>query len=131
MSRKASSTEITFQGYDRIAKALRNRKALGRVFLVGGVAIKLYPVGVLADAIDRKPRTIIEWEKAGLFPKPMYAVPNTNYKRWYSERQVLFCNQLWLEFRNKGKAKHFPYEEFLKRVRERFYRVDVDAAKET
>jgi len=129
MSRVPLAFCVVIRVTDPVTKQLRNSTRPGRVFTVGGVKIKLFPIGVMAEALDRKQRTIIEWEKQKLFPTPMYAVPNSRTKRWYSEAQILACNELWLQYRGNGKSKHFPVEEFLMKIRSFFYKVDIDRAK--
>lgn len=130
MGRVPDAMCVTIQVMEPVArKRTVAARRPGRVFEVGGMPIKLFPIGVMAEAIDRKQRTIVEWERSKLFPKPMYAVPKSRCVRWYSERQILAANALWLRYREKGKAKHFPVTEFLAELRGFFYTVDVDAAK--
>lgn len=128
--RKRPGLCIEFKVWDKLNHRLATVVREGRVFLVDGVPIKLFPIRVMAEAIDRIPRTIVDWERAGKFPKPMYAIPNARTKRWYSEHQILKLNEIWMSYRHKGKARHFPVADFLKEIRNIFYKIDTLKLKE-
>ena len=121
---------VAFQVWDKAGKRLRTVERRGKMFEVDGVYVKLFPIRVMAEAIDRTTRTLGNWERQGLFPKPMFKVPGTNCLRWYSEAQILRLNQIWLEFRDQGKGMHFDRDAFLSRIREVFYKADLERIKE-
>lgn len=104
------------------------REHAGRSFSVDDVEVRLFKVSVLAEAIDRKQRRIVDWERAGIFPRPMYTVPGSNYKRWYSEGQILMANAVWQKHREKGKSRHFDLQAFLQEINDQFYQVDLQRA---
>lgn len=99
----------------------------GKMFDVGGVQIELFTVEVLAEAIDRKSDTIITWEKAGVFPKPVFqlSVRNTvGKRRLYSAVQVMNLHHLlWGKY--QARKKTLPLEEFLAEVKRVFYAKSV------
>jgi hypothetical protein len=107
----------------------------GRVFNVPAGAgvpegpVYLYPIGVMAAAIDREPIMIVRWEAKKLWPKPMWVVPDKKIKRWYSRDQIKMAHRIyWALARGDhgvGHSRHFPHDEFLKRVRAEFYAVDA------
>jgi hypothetical protein len=49
----------------------------GRVMVVGGRPVELFPVRVMGRACERSTRTIERWEAAGLFPRPLYRRTST------------------------------------------------------
>jgi hypothetical protein len=69
----------------------------GRNFMVGETVLELFPVGLMAEAIDREPKTLVKWEKLGLFPKPVYEIEGNLHfgNRWYSAAQLANANTLF------------------------------------
>lgn len=68
----------------------------GHLFELGSGEVELFEVRVMAEAMDRRRRTLIEYEKQSWFPRPMYKMPNS-LKRWYSGVQVLNVHRVvWL-----------------------------------
>ena len=116
---------VKIKQWSRVKKELVSREYGGRLFEIDGKYIKLFPLRVLAAAIDRTQRTITDWEREGIFPKPMYAVPGSNTKRWYSERQILALNEIWMKYRGQGKSAHFDKVAFLRDVAASFYKADL------
>lgn len=117
--------KVDFFVSDGIGKNLRKVFRPGRLFSVQGVDLKLFEVRVMAEAIARTPRTLKDWEREGVFPKPMYTVVGTRCNRWYSERQIRHANTVWLKYRQQGKSQHFDREGFLREIAEQFYLVDL------
>lgn len=78
------------------------RKPKG-VYEADGYEFELYPISILAEAIDRSKQTIIKWEEAGRFPKPLFDIPSTHYvrggetmkPRFYTNHQVMNLHNLW------------------------------------
>lgn len=98
----------------------------GRVFNLEGVSVKLFPVRVLARAIDRTVITIATWEREGRFPKPMWSVTGSNTKRWYSEAQLEALNSVANEYHKQGRSRRLRLGEMLERFRKVFYTADMD-----
>lgn len=46
-----------------------------RKYVVNGHEMELFPIGALARAINRRPRTIHAWEYKGWFPAPLLRSP--------------------------------------------------------
>lgn len=58
---------------------------------IKGVLTRLYPVGVLADALERKPPAMRKWERLGYLPKARWSTPGRNQhgqKRLYTREQI-------------------------------------------
>lgn len=127
--------KVAFFVSDGIGHKLRKVFRPGRLFNVAGVDLKLFEIRVMAEAIGRTPRTLKDWEREGVFPKPMYVVNGTRCNRWYSERQILHANKVWMKYRQQGKSKHFDRTGFLAEIMEDFYLCDMplvdDANKES
>lgn len=101
----------------------------GRLFSVGGIEIAMFPVSVVALAVEREVKCIHRWERAKQWPKPQWLVPDKRCKRWYSGAQI---NAIHTEYKRVSKGSygfshspHFPLSEFLKWVRTNFRTFDV------
>lgn len=55
-----------------------------------GVPTRFYTIGVLADALERKPPAIRKWERLGYLPKPRITTPG----RTYHGQQRLYTREL-------------------------------------
>ncbi len=115
---------LEFNVYDKDFGSEKKVKRYGRVFLVGEKEIELFPIGVLAEIIERSPQTIMIWEKEGGFPKPMYKLPKGKCIRWYSKKQILGIRDLYQKYGRK-RGRFFDKTMFLKEVRERFFLFDA------
>lgn len=88
--------ERNFPGYRRTTK-IKFRKAEfhGKLYSVDGETVELFPVSVMALALDRSPLTLKEYEKEGRFPRPLYEVAGRANRRWYSATQISNIHRLW------------------------------------
>jgi hypothetical protein len=67
----------------------------GHHYAIGDEQVELFTIEVLAEALDRKRVTIIEWEKKKLFPKPVFSLTHgERRRRLYSGVQVLNLHEL-------------------------------------
>lgn len=63
----------------------------------GGDPIELFPISVMAEAVERTPKAIVLWEKQGLFPLPTYKLASggkVSTHRAYSGVQIVAANNL-------------------------------------
>jgi hypothetical protein len=102
----------------------------GRVYEVKGLRIVLFPISVMAAAVGRDRETITLWERDKRWPKTKWQVPDKRTKRWYSKLQIQEVHRIHWEL-CKGdyglaRSRHFPFDEFFKRVRECWHRVDAE-----
>lgn len=97
----------------------------GRTFAVGDRRVELFTLGVLAEAIDRKTNTIVNWERAGKFPKPLYSVPSSKYKRWYSAEQVMNLHHLMHYRYGNAKTCQFDPQQFFTDVSRVYYESEI------
>jgi len=118
------------EGYDpkkRTKPVMHTVERSGRVFQIGNEDIELFPIGVLAEALDRSAHTIKLLELKGEFPKPMFRVAGSRTKRWYSAAQVINLHRLM--YLKNGGRKYFQdrelYELWTKEVKELFYKRTV------
>jgi len=116
-----------FVGYDPkkgTKPVLHTVERTGKMFELDGEQIELFPIGVLAEALDRSAHTIKLAELKGEFPKPMFRVPGSRTKRWYSSIQILNLHRL-MYLRNGGR-KYFQdrdvYELWVQEVKDIFYK---------
>jgi hypothetical protein len=65
----------------------------GERYDLGGETVELFRIGTLAEALDRDVRTLKEWEKAGLLPRPLFEIIGSTHRR-YSAVQVISANRL-------------------------------------
>lgn len=86
----------------------------GVKFDVDGTTVELFPLKVIAEALDRKSVTLTELEKAGKFPKPIFRVEGKGNRRYYSAIQVVNCNNVLVHkwrgrkyFQQKGLVDEF------------------------
>jgi hypothetical protein len=115
---------LEYNIYDKDFQQQRKVKRFGRVFIVGEKEIELFPVGVLAEIIDRTPQTITMWEKQGVFPRPMYKLPSGKCTRWYSKNQILGIQKIYKEV-GPTKSRHFDKERFFSEVKRNFFIFDT------
>lgn len=103
----------------------------GRVFVVSGIEIALFPIAVMAEAVERDTKTLRRWEKEGRWPKPLWKVPDKRCLRWYSRNQIVKAHELYRTFSRGeygfGHSPHFDVIGFCNAIREMFYRVDCEA----
>jgi len=129
--RRVFLAKIHFDVYDRDTKMIKRVERRGRRFKVtADTEVDLFPISVLAEALDRTTQTIMQWERLGLFPKPMYIVTETiRIRRWYSRDQILGIVKLMKRYKKAKKTAigmHFDKEGFLAAVREQFARFDIE-----
>lgn len=130
MTRNVYKAPLELRVWDREKKALYKHTYYGRNFVLEGVAVKLFPVRVLARAIDRTSTTIALWEREGRFPKPMWSVAGSNTKRWYSSAQLQALNSIANEYHTQGRSRRLRVDEMLERFRKAFYTADMDKMRE-
>ncbi len=58
--------------------------------------VEFFRLSVLAESLDRKPDTIREWVKAGVFPKPMVKISGSAIW-YYTAAQVIGMHRLWVK----------------------------------
>jgi hypothetical protein len=102
-----------------------NVQRRGKKYMVAGVEVELFPPNVLAEAIDRKTYLVMRWERASLFPKPMYEVPGKMKRRWYSGEQVMNLHNLMHYRHGNYKSCKFSLPTFLEDVRRVFWKRNV------
>lgn len=127
------TNEIEFQLYVADSGRVIHVRREGRLFIVAGVDISLFPIGILCEAIGRDVQTIRRWERAGLWPKPQWKVPDKRCKRWYSGNQITKIHEIYWDL-SKGDygyshSPHFPLTKFFNQVRNIFYKADLEAVK--
>jgi hypothetical protein len=91
------------------------RRFKARTYAVESGLVELYPVGVLARALNRRPHTLIMWERVGLMPPPWFQLTGaeaTRIKRWYSREQILNLYQV---------KNRFPYSAGNQKLRNHFF----------
>jgi hypothetical protein len=98
----------------------------GKMFDVKGVQLELFSTTVMAEAIDRTRQTLIDWERRGLFPKPIFQISTApgqpGKKRLYASVQVLNLHRLmWNKYQCRSNHT-FKSEEWFADVRLIFYR---------
>lgn len=73
-----------------------NVERRGKVFVVGDREVELFPIRVLAEALDRTSDVIMRWERSGQFPKPIFEVPSEKLcGRWYSKEQITNMHRIF------------------------------------
>lgn len=82
--------ETSFREYRRVER-------LGSLFEVGGAVVELFPIGVLAEALERHPASLRQWERDGLLPPARYRRPGPvgRLARLYSAAQVTNLHRLY------------------------------------
>lgn len=131
MVKPLQKDEIEFEKWSVDAKRIVRVRRKGRLFHVGGEEIAMFPISVMADAIDRNVKTIRRWELDKLWPLPQWKVPDKRCKRWYSSNQVIAINAEYKRLSRGGDfglshSPYFPLDEFLKFVKDMFYKVDAE-----
>ena len=101
----------------------------GKVFQdpASGETFEVFPVGVLAEALDRSTRQIRKWEAEEKIPKPVFGIQKHQYVRWYSSVQIINCHRI-MRHRYGGKKylltdTHFA--QFLADLRAVWYAKEV------
>lgn len=130
---KLGPDEIEFEKFSEDVGRVVTVRRQGRLFNVGGVNVSLFPVSVLAEAIQRDVKTIRRWERAKKWPKSMWGVPDGRCKRWYSANQIMAFHQEHKRL-SKGDwgfshSPYFPLADFLKFVQEKFRTVDEEVTR--
>jgi hypothetical protein len=92
----------------------------GQHFEIGGKQIELFPVSVMAESIDRTPKCLIRWERAKLFPKPLFVIPGRRPQRWYSGYQIMNCHRIARMRYKFCKGRHFDPKAFCADLRSVF-----------
>jgi hypothetical protein len=102
----------------------------GRNFNVGGKIVEFFPIGVLADALNRKTVTIRKWETEGVIPKASFLKPSKNkdvrgQRRIYTKEQIMGLRRIAreegvLEPSANGKWKDIAKTDFATKARELF-----------
>lgn len=77
---------------------VNGKKFRGKVFqLPTGQVVELYPIQVLARALNRTDHAIRLWERAGEIPKPLFRIasssPAQEQRRYYSRVQIVNLHQ--------------------------------------
>lgn len=112
-------------GYHRVGK--------GRIFIVEGKEVELYPLNVLVGVLCRTAQTIYAWEKKYGFPPALWRVSNDQRKkRWYSRKQIVSIAAIYNHFgRLKGRENKQHLTTFIAAVRQVFYTVDMPVVERT
>lgn len=110
-------------------------KRVGRLYVVEGRSVELFPVKVMAEALERGRICLVMWERNELFPKPMYNIAGHRHVRWYSAEQIVNASVLYRAMggtRNGGrKSCGFRIHDYLAKLSVIFYRVDVSLDPQT
>jgi hypothetical protein len=98
----------------------------GREFAVGHEVKEFYPIGRLADALNRQQVTIRKWEADGVIPKATFIMPGQNQdkrgqRRLYTREQILGLREVakeegLLEPNENGKWKSIEETKFKERA---------------
>lgn len=103
-----------------------------RLYSVSGRTVELYPVRVLAEALHRTPICVKNWERAGLFPKPLFKLAEDPERRLYSRAQIVNLWQTHNRFPFSARY-HTLKQEFFALIRQVFDELEhvVDVANVT
>jgi len=133
--RTVANNEITFKVWNSRPPTIGFHDATfkGRVYVVHGAELVLFPISVMAAALGRDRETIVGWEQDGRWPKSKWVVPDKRCKRWYTRAQILSVFEIHWEL-CKGDyglshSRHFPLPEFFKRVKAIFHKVDAETVR--
>ena len=133
MKRTTTNNDVTFKIWVREAKVFAEATFKGRVYLVHGHEIVLFPISVMALAIGRDRKTLVDWETVGTWPKPKWKLGDKKTKRWYSKAQILEAHRIHWQIcsGNYGKShsRHFDLLEFHKRIRANWHLADAELIK--
>lgn len=125
--------EIEFQYWMRPMRQMVLVRFEGRVYQIHGERIVLYPINVMAAALWRDREAIVRWEQEGKWPKPKWKLDDKRTKRWYSKAQILEAHRIHWQLcegdYGYSHSRHFDLEEFFKRVKATFHRVDGEFVK--
>lgn len=92
--------EIRIRARFDTALAFVTVRRRGTLYDLGGEVVELFTVKVLAEALDRSRDTILEWERRGDLPRPLFHVERRRRFledgpwRVYSSVQVVNANRL-------------------------------------
>lgn len=98
---------------DRTTGEISQREAgWGLASVVDGQPTDLFPVGCLTRAISRSHYTVTDWERVvtrtfwrggekmeaefAVLPQPLYSVPGSHVKRWYTRGQIDLVRKILL-----------------------------------
>lgn len=127
--RTTANNELKLNVWVRAAKQHIEMAFYGRVFLVGGREVVLFPISVMASAIGRDRETLIGWEKLAFWPKPMWQVPDKRTKRWYSRAQIVEAHCIHIEMCGDkpglAYSRHFDFDGFFRRIKRMWRTVDA------
>lgn len=73
----------------------RKVSRVGKVYAVNGEEIELFTMTVLSEALDREKELLLEWEKAGLLPRPIFQLPDKPLYRYYSATQIINMHRVF------------------------------------
>jgi hypothetical protein len=98
----------------------------GRKYVVDAIEVELFPSSVLCGMLGRQLRTLYGWERDFGFPMALWQIrEDTNTKRWYSRKQLIFIRALY-EANGCLKGKHkTKLAQFIAAVNSRFYTIDA------
>ena len=118
---KLANTYFVFEDRDKIMRAGNGRK-----YVVDGVELDLFPLGVLSKMLWRSNFTIYGWEKNFNWPRAMYRLAEDSRKtRWYSRKQLLVIRELYKVYGSLFREHRWQIHEFIAAVRQVFYTCDV------
>lgn len=95
----------------------------GKVYDLDGRNVELFPVRVLAEALDRTSQSIQRWHREKTLPPPMFKTPGENVNRVYSKWQIINVAHLYVT-RYDRKNRYFDKEKFLSEVRAVWYKTE-------
>lgn len=91
-----------YPGSKKLKRSAQKKKAKGpppkaswrmkiKIYRVDGVDREFYPIGALADALDKKPVTIRMWMQTGKMPEPRFRTPKIGEqkgRRLWTRKQI-------------------------------------------
>lgn len=93
--------------------------------LSDGEIVELFTISVIAEAMDRTPQSLLNWERKGVFPKPLFKAGSDSQKRWYSSTQITNLHRLvWGKYHCR-KNHTLDSDQFFGDIKELFYQPDV------
>lgn len=96
----------------------------GVVYDMGGEMVELFSTSVMAEAIDRTVRSLLNYERAGKFPRPLFRIADSR-RRLYSGAQVINCHRVALYRYHFVKNGQLAVEAFVSDIRQVFYSREI------
>lgn len=105
---------------------IHGKKYRAVVYDIDGREVELYRIGALAHALEHTVQQVCNWEREGLFPKPLYKISGGfgNCNRWYSKEQITNLRKVWVAFPLR-KGHYKCKKDFFKYARIVFYKPHI------